>query len=110
MARLNNAAADAKLSTFAGPLGWEDDANLTEAQRYAYRDAAFYPDRTLGEWRARLDAQLTDVPGYGKMAIWRDASVAMQNWAQAVQAAPATAPPADIYALASDDALSFIGW
>lgn len=100
----------ATLRQYTGPEGWEEDANLSEATRYAYRDASMYPDKMLEEWRNEINARLAGGAPYGKIVCWECKDEAMKEWRRALTDVPADAAPITVYGCAPADALSFIGW
>ena len=99
------------LTTFAGPEGWEDDDELSSAQRYTYRDAEMFGAMFVTEWRKRkIDSVLEAGPPYGKLNIWAEPAEAMATWATRVSQLPKDTSPLVIYSLAPERALTFIGW
>lgn len=100
------------LSEFRRPadLPEPDPETVSMAQLYAWRDAEMFGDKTLQEWRAEIDALLAGGAPYGKIYCSAATAEAFQTWEENLRNLPENASPLQVYGVAPEAALSFLGY
>lgn len=80
------------------------------AQMYVWRDASCYPNLTVGERRTNIVALLDGGPPYGKITCNSEVIDAMATWRIALAGLSPEASLLEVYELAPERCLTFLGF
>ena len=102
-----------------GDVTYEDlkvisvDNSMTEAQKYARRDASYMPNKTCANWLRELRNRLEGGAPWGKITSREEVAQKMRDWLEAIEHAVESGEdltPEAVYSLAHEECLTFLGW